>query len=412
MSGYNSLIESVGSRPIFASNVGVGEAGSILAKLDSGILICPNSEIANKFKRQLDALNKENVLIDNFSKPFTLSKFQSDDNKYDLIKAQFSLSFSKSIILTTPEILYTPTIDLNLFKENVIEINKKDEIDIIELEKKLVNLGYTKVDSVKTKGEFARRGDIIDIFNSVDEMPTRLDFFDTILDDMYEFDFLTFEKLNKKNNIKIAPNKLNLLKNDEKIKILSKINDLKTENNIFFDIYNLVDREEDLPVEFLLPFSNSIKMFCETNTPIMFYEYFLCEQKLNKNLDNIFEYIENIFKQKNVIKIYENCKKYLKIDDFLKKFNKNLIFFENLDIEKTELKNKINNYLPLNFHTINFSNFLNNLVALKKELSLYKDKRIYLCLSNAEILNAIKKIFLELNINFSLNKNSKGIILT
>ncbi len=412
MSGYNSLIENIFTRPIFASNVGVGEAGSILAKLDSGVLICPNSDTANKFKRQLDALNKENVLIDNFSKPFTLAKFQSDDNKYDLIKAQFSLTFSKSIILTTPEILYTPIIDLELFKENVIEINKKDEIDIIELEKKLVNLGYTKVDSVKTKGEFARRGDIIDIFNSVDEAPTRLDFFDTILDDIYEFDFLTFEKLNKKNNIKIAPNKLNLLKNDEKIKILSKINDLKTENNIFFDIYNLVERDEDLPLEFLLPFSSSIKMFCEIDVPIMFYEYFLCEQRINKNYESIFEYIENVFKQKNLIKIYENCKKYLKIDDFLNKFNKKLIFFENLDIEKTELKNKINNYLPLNFHTVNFSNFLNNLVALKKELTSYKDKRIYLCLSNAEILNAIKKIFFKLNINFSLNKNSKGIILT
>ncbi len=383
-----------------------------MARLDYGILICPNGELALKFKRQLDALNKENVVLDNFSKPFTLAKFQSDDNKYDLIKALYSLSFSKSIVITTPNFLFTPIIDIKLFKENVIEINKKDELDLIELEKNLIRLGYTKVDSVKVKGEFARRGDIIDIFNSIDDMPTRLDFFDTTLDDIYEFDYLTFEKLNKKNNIKIAPNKLNLLKNDEKIQILSKINDLKTENNIFFDIYNLVERDEELPLEFLLPFANSIKMAYEIGVPIIFYEYFLSEQKINKNSDIIFEHIENVFKQKNLIKIYENCKKYLKIDDFLKKFNNNLLFFENFDIEKSELKNKVKNYLALDFHTINFSNFLNNLVALKKELSVYSDKKIYLCLSNAEILNAIKKIFFELNINFSLNKNSKGIILT
>ena len=116
MPGYDSLINNLSKQPIFASNTGVGEAGSILARLDHGILICPNGEVALKFKRQLDALDKENVMLDNFSKPFMLSKFQSDDNKYDLIKALFSLCFSKSIIITTPDVFYTPIIDLNLKK--------------------------------------------------------------------------------------------------------------------------------------------------------------------------------------------------------------------------------------------------------------------------------------------------------
>ena len=53
-----------------------------------------------------------------------------------------------------------------------------------------------------------------------------------------------------------------------------------------------------------------------------------------------------------------------------------------------------------------------NLEELKNQLKKYEDKQIYLCLSSIETLTSIKKIFTETNINFSTNKNGKGIILT
>ena len=37
-------------------------------------------------------------------------------------------------------------------------------------------------------GEFSVRGDLVDIFNSTNDQPFRLDFFDTELDDIYTFD--------------------------------------------------------------------------------------------------------------------------------------------------------------------------------------------------------------------------------
>ena len=42
-------------------------------------------------KTQLDALNQENVLIDEFSRPFTLSKFQSSESKIDLLVYKIDL---------------------------------------------------------------------------------------------------------------------------------------------------------------------------------------------------------------------------------------------------------------------------------------------------------------------------------
>ncbi len=411
MSGYDSLIENLGKRPIFASNVGLGETGAILARLNKAILICPNIEKARNIKSQLDALNKDNVIIDDFSKPFTLAKFQSDDNKYDIISAMYRLTFFNTILITTPEIFYTILPNLKNFNKNIIKLTKNSEIDLINLEKQLINLGYTKTESVNRKGEFARRGDIIDIFNTLDENPTRLDFFDTNLDDIYEFDFLTFEKKNKKNNLIIAPNKLNLLENKEKINILKEINNLKQENNIFFDLFNLIERDEDFPLEFVLPFCN-FNVFYNFNIPITFYNYLEIEPKIAKLQESILERIEVVFKNENLIKIYENSIKKLNFNNFLTNFLNNLIFFENFNIENTNLKLKIKNYFNINFKTINFSNFLNNLVGLNKELTPYANKKVYLCLSSANTLNSIKKIFTDLHINYSLNKNSKGIILT
>ena len=93
MSGHNNLISNIGNCSIFCNNLGFGEQGATLAKMPKSIFVCPDKVIAKKMQNQLNALNRENVLIDDFSKPFTLAKFQSNENKYDVIKALYKLTF-------------------------------------------------------------------------------------------------------------------------------------------------------------------------------------------------------------------------------------------------------------------------------------------------------------------------------
>ena len=100
--------------------------------------------------------------------------------------------------------------------------------------------------------------------------------------------------------------------------------------------------------------------------------------------------------------------------NFYEFFANNLIFFDNFNLNNTDLKNKLNsnNILEYNFNTINFPTFLYNIEKLQLELYKYRDKQIFLCLSSKETLNSIKNIFTQKNINFSTNTNSKGLILT
>ena len=179
MSRYNDLISSLGKATVFCNNLGFGEQGAVLNQLDKAVVICSDIEKARKLKSQLDALQKENVLIDDFDNPYTVSKFQSNDNRIDLLKALYKLSVSNAIVVTTVQILHLNIPKLENFNKHIIKLEKNNEYVLEDLEKQLILLGYKKVDSVTVAGEFARRGDIIDIFNVVDNEPTRLDFFDT-----------------------------------------------------------------------------------------------------------------------------------------------------------------------------------------------------------------------------------------
>lgn len=411
MSRPNDLQQLINKQPIFCNNLGFGEQGAILSKLDTAIFLCPNIEKSNDLSAQLTSLGKENVVINDFDKPFTLSKFSSSDNKYDLINALFKISTSNIILISTPRILFSFLPDIEKFKSSIIEIKKNDDIDIIELEKRLIELGYKKSDTVTYRGEFSRRGDVLDIFNVIDDNPTRLDFFDTNIDDIYTFDFLTFEHTEKLNEIKIAPNKLNFFDTSETI---SKLNELKLDNNVFFDLINAIERSDDVPLEFLYPFSDSINTIAEIDYPIIISNEIEFENIYAEFGKNFLEKINLIFKKENIIKIYENNQKILKLSDFFNKYINKLIFFDNYDLNNTDLKNKLNSnkIISINYNTKNFPSFLYNLESLQLELNKFKDKQIYLCLSNLDTLNSIKKIFTERNIPFSTNKNSKGIILT
>jgi len=236
----------------------------------------------------MKALNQNCVLVDDFSRPFTISKFQSNENKYDVIKALYKLTFSNPILISTPEILFTFVPSIEEFKNSVLTFEKNKDYDIIEIEKRLISLGYKKTETVTARGEFSRRGDILDIFNVTDENPTRLDFFDTTLEEIYVFDFLSFEKKQHLNTTQIVPFKLCNFTEDEKEEIIKNINQFKNEEPILFDIISLIENNEDLPIEFLLPFTNKFSSFLELDLPIVFSEHLQIETLIDNKIENIF----------------------------------------------------------------------------------------------------------------------------
>lgn len=138
MPRHNDLINHINKSTIFCSNLGFGEQAVVLGDIKKGIYVTPYIDKARDLKLQLDALNINSCLIDDFDKPFTLSKFSSKDNKFDLISAIYKLCFFNTIVISSPRILFTFIPSLEQFKQNVIHLKKGCEYDILDLEKQLV----------------------------------------------------------------------------------------------------------------------------------------------------------------------------------------------------------------------------------------------------------------------------------
>ena len=410
MPRYDDLKANLNKKTIFCSHLGFGEQGAVLAQINKAIYITTSTELARKMQAQLESLNKKCVVVDDFDKPFTLSTFESNEHKIDLLNAISKLINDDVILISTERLFFSILPDFNVFKKSIINLKKGNDYSIDELEKQLVSIGYKKAETVTAPGEFAVRGDILDVFNSIDNTPTRFDFFDTNLEHIYQFDFLTYEKKTNLDQLDIAPNKLMLFENEELAKIKQELDKQKSNNQTLQDLFLSLERGDDVPLEFLTPFTNTLNNIFDFNLPIVISNSMQIETAYEKLYLQIEEKIKLIF-ENNFEKILKN---YLKIEKIYEKYAKNLIFLENYDILTTELKNKfdLNNVLNLNFNCLNFEPLIHNLQKIKDILDTHKDKQIYLCLASADTLNSVKQIFDETNIPYSSNKNAKGLILT
>ena len=284
-----------------------------------------------------------------------------------------------SIIIIPIEASYRTLKDPEKFLNTTFEINLDTVINFEDLQKKLVNMGYNRVDSVDVVGEFSKRGSIVDIFSPLNEKPIRLDFFDDELDSIRTFDEITQKSLEKVENVTIYPTNDFFLTNEEKdivvTKILERLKDekLKQEEN-YKDISDYLQEKIEIyratgDFSELESFSNliyehtfSIADYFTEDVVIFFdnyhkitekveslRQYFLTNlQEINRTYihqniidDNVFEKIQN----KKVRKYYlSNLKLNKKIIE--KSYNidiTDLVYYVNEEYLTKEIREKLDN---------------------------------------------------------------------
>lgn len=80
-----------------------------------------------------------------------------------------------------------------------------NEIELHELIAFLIRSGYRQVELVEVKGEFAHRGDILDIYPLTSDAPVRLDFFGDELDEIRLFDPTSQVSIEQETSVVITP---------------------------------------------------------------------------------------------------------------------------------------------------------------------------------------------------------------
>ncbi len=128
------------------------------------------------------------------------------------------------ITVTSLEAVLQFTLSKDKFYNSIIEFNMESDYDLEEISDSLVNMGYVREDEVSGKGQFALRGGILDVFSPHMENPVRIEFFDTQIDSIREFDAQTQRSIEVLERCGVIP--CRELIDYGKEKLLEKLNDL------------------------------------------------------------------------------------------------------------------------------------------------------------------------------------------
>ncbi|MEO0456332.1 MAG: transcription-repair coupling factor [Cyanobacteria bacterium P01_A01_bin.114] len=91
-------------------------------------------------------------------------------------------------IVATERALQPHLPPVEAFKSFFLRLQQGMELNLKELSRTLATLGYEKVPTVETEGQWSQRGDIIDVFPVSAELPVRLELFGDELERLREFD--------------------------------------------------------------------------------------------------------------------------------------------------------------------------------------------------------------------------------
>ncbi|MBQ1604963.1 MAG: transcription-repair coupling factor [Lachnospiraceae bacterium] len=145
-------------------------------------------------------------------------------------------------VVTTIDALMNKLPPMDTYKRGVFSITIEDEINVDEIRKKLVMLGYEAVSQVEHPGEFAVRGGIIDIYSLTEENPVRVELWGDEVDSLRFFDPMTQKSVEEIKQVTIYPAVELVLTPDE---IAEGLNLIEADSKKLYELYRKEMKTEE-----------------------------------------------------------------------------------------------------------------------------------------------------------------------
>ncbi len=108
-------------------------------------------------------------------------------------------------IVSYPEALAELVVTRQQMTEQTLTLRVGEHIDMTEVEGRLTDLGFRRVDYVYEPGQMAVRGSIVDVYGFSNEYPYRIDFMDDEVDSIRSFEVRTQLSVARHEEINIVP---------------------------------------------------------------------------------------------------------------------------------------------------------------------------------------------------------------
>ncbi|MBE7084776.1 MAG: transcription-repair coupling factor [Clostridiales bacterium] len=190
-------------------------------------------------------------------------KALSKDSLYKRLNGIYALQNGCDVVVAEIDAL------LQLFPKNLptLAFKEGEELDFAKIPQTLVEMGYTRSFEVESKGVFALRGDILDIYPINMENPVRIDFFGDTVEKIKPYDYTTGERLPNLTEITLLSATDVFVAEEEKESIkeyLEKETKAFTSSETYYRAKGIVDDivSNDYNTSFLIPLlKNSCDFF-------------------------------------------------------------------------------------------------------------------------------------------------------
>ena len=115
------------------------------------------------------------------------------------------LENNRGIVVTTLDGLMDHLMPLELMRSQAVTIAYGDEMDLEEWSERLTAMGYERLPQVDGTGQFSIRGGIVDIFPLTEELPVRIELWDTEIDSIRTFDTESQRSVEQLDQVTVYP---------------------------------------------------------------------------------------------------------------------------------------------------------------------------------------------------------------
>lgn len=350
----------------------------------SSLVVCSNNFEAKKFVEDLKVFSNIEII---YFPARSLEYYDIDAQSKEIENNRLYaidkiLSGNLNIVVTTIDALMVKMLPKKSYDGIDIALSIGDNLNIKDISKKLIELGYERTEIVEGKGQFAIRGDLIDIFTIDSALPTRIELFGDEIDNIRSFDNITQRSVETLKSIKISQAIENNINSNDLRNGILKLNEIANSNisqklkeGILEDIEkiengqldNLIDKYFDVFVsksETLLDYFNNYTIYINELDKCVKKSQNVCYEN-NETIKILAEkeyiYIPFVNKYINFNEIEINLKKHTSVYIETLAFDKKLHSSRNIYNFETK---------TLNFFKSGMDILLNDVKRLKKDKSV------------------------------------------
>ena len=136
--------------------------------------------------------------------------YQADIRSKELVKARMEvlaalIEKKAAVVVTSIDAFMDCLLPREVIRERVISIGAEDTVDLEELIRKLVWVGYEREAEISGPGQFAVRGGILDVYPLTEELPIRIELWGDEVDSIRTFDVDTQRSVENLSEVFLYP---------------------------------------------------------------------------------------------------------------------------------------------------------------------------------------------------------------